>query len=804
MPRLILSTRLPDVADKTILDGFVRDSRWTAGFADQIVASIGMPGATLTTYYTTATSPCKAVLQTPSNANACGNVPTTGWSVWVAGAPADPSAVTGLQFVIDFADSALFKPADIVTIDIVTRTAALSATPGAHTTANNSLSASAITRTGTTDTRVTALDYSVVSVALATGGLRLEKKITGPAASFIPNGQTFTGKLVCTSLTETIERDYTMTVDTTTVPATVPVVTFKDLPGGAECTVTETTASGQSSYAATTVTIDPRITDPDDFPMVTLTNDYQLTGLTVAKTVTTTAPVIPTQFEFAVSCTFLGVPVPLAAGDASFTLDDTESHTITGIPVNSNCVVTETDPKGADTTIMTASTDSTHSGSTVAVDSTARTATFTRLSPNDAGGKITNTATADNRFDAPAALIVTKKLLGDGAAQFGEDKTFSVAVLCTFGATTQYDDSVLLNAGNAWQVVLEDIIADSDCTFTESDLHGADAVVITPNDGTDTSIGELTVPAPTVAVPSPVVNIDVTNWYLTGSVQVTKTFAGDAGAIDKFARNPVPEIEFEFSLSCLRDGESVAVPGGATRTVTAASPVADYTGLASGAECGLTETRTGGASITRVLDDSSVELVDGAFTIAVDKTVLSVDDQAQPDLSVENTFRFADVAASKKVINDGGAEPHAVGPFELTLSCTLDGRDIGAAEPAARSISNGDVVTWTQLAEGADCTIVETITGGAVQTTTTLTGADGSAGPSIIGTSVTLLPLRWTGADAPNAITFINSFRLAYTGSGVNPASLLLLPLGLLLVGGLLLGVMAITRRGRRETVSKE
>ncbi|WP_010205530.1 DUF5979 domain-containing protein [Salinibacterium sp. PAMC 21357] len=804
MPRLVLSTRLPAVSDKTILDGFVRDSRWAAGFADEISADLGIPGATMTTYYTTAASPCKAVLQTPSNLNACGEDPATGWAEWTAGALSDPTVVTGLQFVIDFPNGSLFAPADIVTIDVVTRTAALSATPGADTTAKNSLSASAITRTGATNTPVTALDYSVVAVALATGSLRLEKEITGPAASFIPNGQTFTGKLVCTSLGETIERNYTMTFDSSTAPATVPAVTFDDLPGGASCTATETTASGQSSYSATTVTIDPRITDPTLLPTVTLTNDYQLTGLAVSKTVTTTAPVIPTQFEFTVSCTFLGVAVPLAAADATFTLDATETRTITGVPVNSNCVVTETDAKSADTTIMTASTDSTHIGSSVAVDSAARTATFTRLSPNTAAGVVTNTAKANNRFDAPAALVVTKKLFGDGATQFGEDKTFSVAVLCTFGATTQYDDSVLLNAGNAWQVVLENIIADSDCTFTEPSLQGADAVVITPNDGIDATVGTLTVPAPTVAVPSPIVNIDVTNWYLTGSVEVTKTFAGDTGAIDKFARNPVPEIEFEFSLSCQRDGEDVVVPGGATRTVTAASPVADYTGVASGAECALTETRTGGASITRVLDDNDEELVDGMFTITVDNTILSVDDQAQQDLSVENTFRFAELAATKKVTNADDATSRAAGPFELTLTCTLDGRSINAEESAARSISNGEVVTWTELAEGADCTIVETVTGGAAQTSTVATAADGSAGPSLVGTSVELLPLRWTGADAPNAITFTNSFQLAYTGSNVNATSLLLLPIGLLLVGGLFLGLVAAKRRRSRETVSSE
>lgn len=795
MPRLVLSTRLPDVSDKTILDGFVRGSHWRAGFADEITANIGIPGAVVTTYYTTAAAPCKLVLQNPFNENACGSDPATGWAPWTAGTLADPSTVTGLQFVIDFDATHLFAPADTLTIDIVTRTAPLSATPGADTTANNSLSASAISRVGTTDTRVTALDYSVVSVALATGSVRLEKEITGPAASFIPNGQTFVGQLVCTSVGETMTRNFTMTVDTGTVPPTIPAVQFDDLPGGAECTVTETNASAQTSYTATTVTVDPLVTDPASLPTVELTNDYQFGGLRVSKTVTTTAPVIPTDYSFTVTCTFLGVAVPLAAADASFTLDATDSRTITGIPANSDCVVTETDTKAADNTIVTAQTDVTNSGSTVAVDDGVPSATFTRISPDDING-VTNTTTFNNRFDAPAALIITKNVLGGGGAQFGDDKTFSIDVECTFGATTQYSGTLQLNAGNAWRAVLENIIAGSDCTFTEADLEGADAVEITPNDGVDTTVGTVTVPGPTGPNPSPVVDIDVNNWYLTGSVQVTKTFAGDAGAIDKFARNPVPEIEFEFTLTCVRDGESVVIPGGETRTVTAASPVADYTGIASGSDCVLAETQRGGASMTRILDPSGNPVPNGEFAIVVDDTVLAAADQPQPDLDVENTFRFADVSATKAVIDVPAGRVAATMVFEVTLACTLDGRDIEAAEPAATLIHDQETVTWTELAEGADCTVTESDTGGASKTTTALTEADGSLGTAVNGATVALSPLRWTGADAaPNHVRFVNSFELAYTGSSGPGWAVTWIPLWLLLGGGLLVGVSIFRRR---------
>lgn len=794
MPRLVLATRLPEVSDKTILDNFIRNSSWDAGFADEITANLGVPGATLSVYYTTATNPCKLVLQDPMNLNACGSDPATGWAPWTAGTLADPTVVTGLQFVIDFPDDHLWAPAETLTIDVVTRTAALSATPGANTTANNSLSASSITRTGTTDTIVTALDYSVVSVALATGSVTLTKTITGPAASFIPDGQTFTGNLVCTSLGETASYPWTLTADTSTDPITVTEEQFDDLPGGASCTVTETSASGQTGYSATTVIVNP-LADPTSLPNVTLTNDYQLAGIMVTKTVTTTAPVYPDDFAFTLSCTFLGVAVPLAAGDAAFVLDDGESKTITGIPANSDCVLTETDPKGADATLMSATTDTSNSGSSVVVNNTARTATFTRLSPDTIAG-VTNTATANNRFDAPAALVVTKHLEGGGSDQFGSTKTFTVHVLCTFGDTTQYDDDVELNAGNAWQVILENIIADSDCTFTETGLQGADAVVITPNDGTDTTTGVLVVPGPSDEEPSPIVDISVTNWYLTGSVQVTKTFVGDQGAIDKFAVDPVPAIEFEFQLDCTRDGVAVVIPGGGTRIVTAASPIADYTGIASGADCVLSETRDGGASQTRILDSTGTEVPGGEFTIDVDNTVLSADDQAQEDLTIENQFRFASVAASKAVVSAKGNK----GPFELTLACTLDGREIDPAEPSVASINAGQVVTWTELAEGADCTITETKTGGATKTTTELMQADGTPGPTVVGVRVVMDPLRWTGDQVPNQVAFTNSFSLAFTGVAGNPSDGLGLGLGLVFGGGLaMIGGWFVRRRKIRH-----
>ncbi len=747
MPRLVLATRLPSPGDKTILDGFLRQSAWTATFVNEITATLAIPGAVFSPYYTTATNPCPSVLQTPSNLNACGSNPATGWAPWTTAV--DPLSITGMQFVIDFDAAHYFRPGESITVDILTKTGGTATTAVADPLATNSLSASARSITGVTQTTVTALDYSRVSVGMATGSVTLSKDLTGPAASFVPNGQTFTGQLSCDSLGQTVTRPFTFTM-TGGVP-TPASIRFDNLPGGATCTATETTASGQTRYTATSVVIDPLITDPAQFPHVQLTNDYQLAGITVSKSVTTTAGAIPTGFHFTASCTFLGQPITLAAGDASFTLNDGGSKTITGLPANASCTIVEDDARGADSAVLTGTT----TGSATFTDAT-RTAVF-RLGANGAGDTVSNTLNFDNRFDAPAVITITKKFDGSAAQQFGIDAhdDFTVHVRCQFGSTLplQYDGNVVLEKANGWKATIDNIIAGSVCVTTEADLQGADAVVITPNDGTDRATGVITVPG----AASPSVEVDVTNWYLTGSVEVTKTFAGDAGAITKFGQDAA--AEYEVTLTCERDGVAVTIPGGSSRTVTAAAPTVTYTNLASGALCTLSETDSDGASSWRVLNGTT-PVVDGEFTISVTTTTLSIADQPQAPLDVENTFRFAQVSATKTVdstLVDGNGDPLDYGDFELTLTCELAGRTVTALEASTRPIADGATVTWTELPEGADCQIEETDTRLAESTSYRVT-TSGGPGPVTTGTTATLEPLRWTGDPTGNGAAFTNTY----------------------------------------------
>jgi len=255
----------------------------------------------------------------------------------------------------------------------------------------------------------------------------------------------------------------------------------------------------------------------------------------------------------------------------------------------------------------------------------------------------------------------------------------------------------------------------------------------------------------------------------------------------------------------VREGLAVDIPGGNVRTVTAASPVADYTNIASGADCTLTETRSGGASSWRVLDGAGDPVTGGDFTITVDPSILSATDQAQGPLEVENTFRFAEIALTKFVRSpqtDANGNPIARGPFEVQLACTLDGRDIQAAESSVRSVADGQTITWTELAEGAECDVKETSTGGATSTQFQLTSAGGSLGAPILGTLALLPPLRSTSDPIGNPVLLTNSFALASTGFGLD-ARVPLAGGALLLSGALLLAWAAlrrrrgVTRRGR-------
>ncbi|WP_203580891.1 DUF5979 domain-containing protein [Microbacterium hibisci] len=577
-----------------------------------------------------------------------------------------------------------------------------------------------------------------VTNAFDNGSVSVAKTVDAPEGFPVPDE--FTATVSCTwqGAEVPLADDGVVTI----VPGEDPVV-IPDVPVGSICTVAE------DDFGQTGVNVAPEsitVTEADQTFAFDIENTYEWASLEVGKLVESLAPEVPTGFEFTVVCTFQGETVV----DETFTLNANETETITEIPARSECTVTETDDRGADGTVTAAEVPGAEGELAPQIDQETRTVVIPELQPDSTA--VMNTVTYTNLYDA-TALVLVKEFEGAGADQFGLDQTFTFTVVCTFGGQTLIDAQVELNAENGWSTAIHEVIAGSECTATEDDLNGADAVVIEPNDGENTSVGTLIVPAG-----GGLVTATATNWYLTGSLEVTKTLAGDGA--EKFGT-----AAYELRLTCLRDGTIVDIPDGGVRIVSAESPTGLWENLPTGAECRLTEVDAGGANSTEILDaEGNVVAGDGegyTFTVETDPTILSVDDQPQPSLQVRNTFNLAQVSVTKAV-DDGGAvgqdgEPIAYGPFEVTLACLWDQQQVTAAEPMTQSIADGETVTWTELPEGAECTVTETDAAGAESTTFVVTEG-GETGEPAIGTIVALAPLPNTDAEDQTSVAFTNAF----------------------------------------------
>lgn len=576
----------------------------------------------------------------------------------------------------------------------------------------------------------------------ANGQLRVEKSVDAPEGFPVP--ETFTATVSCTWFGAAVPLPSGGVVTVATgSPATVT-----GIPIGSICAVTESDA-GQvdTDYDPASVTV----ASTTQTVTLGIENVYEWAALRIGKTVVSNTGEVPTGFGFRTVCTFQGETVL----DSTITLDSGQFRTYENLPARARCTVVETDDRAADDTLITAHVEGAAGENAPQISRDTRTVVIPELAPG-APAATANTVTYTNLYGT-SALVVTKQFQGAGAAQFGQDQTFTVDVVCTYVGETLVDTQLSLTAADGWTATITDVVAGAACTVTEPALQGADAVVITPNDGADTTTGRVTIPAEGGAA-----TVDVTNWYLTGSLEVTKTFAGDGA--EKFGTD-----DYAFSLACVRDAIAVDIPDGATRTVDADAPSARYENLPTGAQCHLTETSTGGATSTAILDADGNAVADDAtagytFTVVTDPTILSVDDQAQPALAVENTFDLAEVSVTKTVQSeavDAEGEPIVFGPFEVELACLWNGGAVTAAEDMVRQIADGETVTWTELPQGAECTVTETDAADASSTSTVVTVGDDAPGDPVDGTIAQIGPLPGLPTGATTSVALTNVFDAA-------------------------------------------
>ncbi len=538
--------------------------------------------------------------------------------------------------------------------------------------------------------------------------------IGGGVSQFAP--ASFTAALYCETADGVVAFDGDVTV------AADGVTTIENLADGSTCTVFErdvelTGADAHRIVDDSGTATDGSVIDGTDIvitadqPGRVILENYYLTGdLEVSKTVLGAGAAFGDgPFEVTLACERDGIAVDLVGGATrSIAAGGTARYSM--LPSGAECTLTETGPAGATSSRIldgsgTELTDdaATGTGFTVVVDPAVL------LDNQDQPG-----FEVENTFEL-ASLSVTKAVDSDAVDQAGtpiEYGPFPVAVDCLFEGSAAYGTgydadtpmTAILADGDTWTI--EGLPNGASCTVTETDAMDADSTTLTVVvDGGDPTTVDGTTTMVTLGT-STAVAID--NAYTVGQLTVTKAVTG-AGA-DAWADAP-----YEIVVRCVLDDAS------GERTVfeqTYALERGDdpvvIDGLATGALCSVTETKTGGASLTRITVDGGEPFAGLEGEVLIDGPTHSV--------TVTNRFDLGEVAVSK--VRDGlGAATWGAGPFEVELSCT---RTIDGADPVAIAIPGGATrelssdtlfeASWTGLPHGAVCSIEETRTAGATST----------------------------------------------------------------------------------------
>ncbi|MEO8093702.1 MAG: DUF5979 domain-containing protein [Pseudolysinimonas sp.] len=591
------------------------------------------------------------------------------------------------------------------------------------------------------------------------GGLTVRKVVNGDAADTWGDQQ-FTLHVTCTNThttTATVwNQDIVVTKTGTSQIADQLVATT--IPTGSTCLVTEA-ANKDGGATATSITTTPTPITAAGNPVIVATNTFSNASLTVSKQVQTAAvdqsnnPVYPAAtWDFTVTCTWEGQTV---LATQSFTLSRLGTQTFSNLPTGAACTVTETATGGADSTTIVATTGA----GTATTNATTAVVTLT------AGA---NSAAVTNRYGV-ASFIVTKTPSGGAAAQFGTGP-FTVHVTCTSPTgVSAFDADVVLGVAGVWDRSIDNLQTGSTCTAVEADRGTADAQSTT-FDANDVVAGNVV----TVTSTNPG-HVTITNWYLTGSVVVTKAVTGNAGG---FGVGP-----FTVSLACTRESQPVTIAGGASRQLQPGSMTTTYTGLPSGADCVLTETDSAGASSSFIGHDTTTALTTDVaagqhFTVTVDPTD-HTDNQVQPALFIVNNYDAAGMVISKTVSSaavDQDGTPISYGPFPVSVTCTFEGADVYATGYSAGTPMQADVTPGTDwqltgLVAGAACQVTETDSKDAVGPS--IDSVVAGTGHHVNGTSISLVLAPSSGSTIRNTVTIDNPYlsgsigvKKIVTGSG--------------------------------------
>ncbi|WP_159449121.1 DUF5979 domain-containing protein [Demequina sp. NBRC 110055] len=625
---------------------------------------------------------------------------------------------------------------------------------------------------GTTNTGVVTNTYEL-------GSIVIDKQPVGPGAADGGDGP-FTFHVECTYDRPLPLLDVTTYDGDIRVGGILPLTrTVSGIVVGSECVVTETDDGGADGWLFGTdgaTPSQPQV-DDDGNPYVEVTVDdgdgvtvvaqdifEQRVPLDITKTIDEAAqdqdgaspPLGPftveimcvygtgTVYEHEVFADGYDAENPMVV-----TLAPGETVTLDDLPSNSDCVLTETDVAGADSTTITVTT----------VDGSSTTtgtgASFT-LPPVEGGG---TSVEIDVINEYPVgSLILHKQLDGDGADALGAGP-FTLHVRCVWAgpnlaqSAVVWDGDVVLGGDAPLETQVDGIIAGSVCVVTEPEDGGADYTEFSPGKpGGSRSV---------VTIPEgegDAVEVVVTNRFeALASLALTKEV--DDTVVN--ADGEVPDFgPYLVAASCVytdpsgdeqdvyAEGFEPLIPGAPMLVVLDDGETVTLTGLPSTSECTVTELVDGAAASTTV----TVTTADaGAATVDGTSSSLVLTEGDTNTALLTNTFAVGSLAIDKVIGGDGAAE-RGSGPFEFSVLCTWDR---GVGDPVTTwdgSVTlGGDQPLTTQIdgiAADSECVVTETDTGGADDTRLTPAGASTTEAVVTIGVGATVTVMAYNQFDA--------------------------------------------------------
>jgi large repetitive protein len=542
--------------------------------------------------------------------------------------------------------------------------------------------------------------------------------------------KTFTVHVTCTRDMDGVAPtpDTVYDKDLTFSAGTVLTRTINNIPRGSNCTVVETAAAGATRTTGLSTTFN-NISGSSN--TANITNTFDVAGLKVTKNVHTSAvdadgdPVyLDTPYTVNVHCTFQGDTVfatgytadPMVLSFSAAEVDLPTTKTLLGLPAGASCTVTEDSPANALSTAVSYTT-ATGSSATPGLSSGPFTLTASTdgadagTDPDDTVAGATNSSSVDNYYD-DGTLTIVKDPRGGGADQFAVGP-FVFQVTCVNGAITTLSETVSLPTvdGDLFYTI-ENIADNSTCDVVETSDGAFPADHVVYRDTADAEFDGTGIDTTGV---NPLVTVE--NWYLTGAIDITKTFAGDGadGTGTNYAVGP-----FETSLACFLDGTPVIIDGGSTRTYDPSTApgglTASYSNLPNRAQCTLSETDLAGATSHAFIASDTSRSTVYSFTVDVDETDLT-DDQAQSPVTLENTFDLAELSVTKNVDadavdQDGNSIDY--GPFPVSIDCYfIDSSNpvyaagYDAGNPMQKDLAEGETWNLTDLPADAVCSVVE-------------------------------------------------------------------------------------------------